>query len=89
MLRKSHCTKNVLSQGERQIVERTLSVYNGDFQTISIVSNYFHFAALAWAAYGDKEAVLLAEKLRWKPFKQLWIDNSVVGDNVATGGQFR
>ncbi len=75
-----------LNQGKLAIARDILVAYSNDLQAIDRVADNADYAVLAWAAYvEDISASMPVVKGRgWTPSQNYVIENTVVGDTVAT-----
>lgn len=74
-----------LTPVRRDIVRQLLVDYGGDLETILKVAGRADEAVLAWAAYGDPEAIQMAEVLGWRALsdQEIRVDVLSGGDTVA------
>lgn len=73
-----------LSPSARVITRDLLAAYKNDSARIGIVSNHADYAALAWAAYEDGDALALAKERGWTPFKSFGEANFLGAPTSAT-----
>jgi thiol-disulfide isomerase/thioredoxin len=64
--------------------EELVAVYGADFIRLNAIADAADRALLAWAAYGDAEALELAATEGWTPMQNFSGDRVLVGDAAAT-----